>query len=308
MEGPARSSRAQRVLDAVQRSRAAEDAFRAGYDGPGDAVEVLRRWLAAPDADADRGLDVDVDVAEQERAGLLHAFDALADEAAHRAPPAHPTQPARTGGWTVSLPSVRDPRPRPDPLAPAAPRPSSGPRHSRRRTAVIAATIGAASSVAIIAVVLSVIAQGSGDAHPIASGVTPTPGWTQLDIPSPWGPASGPEAWFADEQSDADLLADPSILTVSGSRVDQNSLRLVVADAAGWDFRLGLTPDDDVCLIATAAVQPSAVAPASSGIHCVPPAEATDGIVLSYLPTDSGAVSARWDGTTLRLRRTGGTG
>lgn len=296
MEGPARSSRAQRVLDAVQRSRAAEDAFRAGYDGPGDAVDVLRRWLAAPGPDPDRGLEI----AEQERAGLLHAFDALAEEAARRASPTHP---ARIGGWTVALPSVRDPRP--DPEVAVAPRPSPGSGRGHRRIGVLVAVIGAVASVAVVAVVLSVVAPGSGDAHPIASGVTPTPGWTQLDIPSPWGPASGPEAWFGDEQRDADLLADRAILTVSGSRVDQASLRLVVADAAGWDFRLGLTPDDDVCLIATAAARPSAVAPASAGIHCVPPVEATDGIVLSYLPTDAGAVSARWDGTTLRLRRTG---
>ena len=167
--------------------------------------------------------------------------------------------------------------------------------------------IGAAAAIAVTGVVLGIVAQGTSPAHPIESGVTPTPGWTQLDIASPWGPASGPESWFESEQTDEDTLADPSILTVSGSKVSADSLRLVAADVAGWDFRLGRTPADDVCLVATSAeARPKDEGPGSAGVHCVPPDELSEGgITLAYLPSDQGAVSVRWDGTTLRLRRTG---
>jgi hypothetical protein len=291
MEGPARSSRAQRVLDAVQRSRVAEAAFRAGYDGPGDAVEVLRRWLADPRPPTGE----DPDVAERERAGLLRGFEALADEARRRST-AH--------AWEGALRTVRAPAPPPSPPPP----PASAPRAPRRRPSTLAAMLGAAASIAVTGAVLGIVAQSTGDTHPIASGVTPTPGWAQIDIASPWGPASGPETWFDADQTAADALADPSILSRSGSGVDEGSLRLIAQDVAGWDFRLGRTPGDDVCLIATTAVQASAVSPGAAGIHCVAPAEAGSGIVLSYLPTDSGAISARWDGTTLRLRRTGTAG
>jgi hypothetical protein len=338
---PGDTARARAALDLVNRNEAARAAFARAYDGPGEAVGVLRQWLVRAEDDPSRKADrahheqlariafaAPKSRAEQKAAdealAVLHdeqvrrvaeaqgiargldALDALAASATAARASAHPAPEAEAeaeagGGEFIEA----DPAPG-----------RWGARGLRLRRIVAGAAGGAVVVVAIVVAVAAFAGQSNPSAQAIraASFAHDTAG----------SGASGDQGWFAlglpDPDATADVPSDP-YPGVSYPSADWRTRPQNDADKLGDTSILTVTGSDvdpttlrligefggwQVRLGLASTDRVCLVATRltgkEGGVDCAASADEPDLVLgFSSLPTDSGQVAVRWDGQALAV-------